>query len=74
MAHNIKSLSIDEPKESNPNFDKQYFDREMDRMDFLDSQERGNDGDFMARLDEIDKVKMYADDPSSQVKHIKDGS
>jgi len=69
MAQNINN-----PKEMNPNFDKQYYDRETERMDFLDRQERGNDLNFEDYFKESDKIRMYAGDPSTQVRIIKDGS
>lgn len=65
--------NIDNPMESNPNFDKEYFIRETERLDFMD-QEDLSDRDFMEYFEERNKIHMYAGDPSTQVRTIEDGT
>lgn len=65
--------NIDDTQDSNPNFDKEYYKRETEKLDFAD-QEDLSDTDFMDFFEKMDRIRMYANDPSTQVRHIEDGT
>ena len=68
MAQNIENTQDD-----NPNFDKEYYKREIEKMDFQEMEDLGNT-DFMASFEKMQQIREYAHSPAGQVRHIADGT